>query len=138
MKKFKPLLFISLTIILISACFPMISTAEKKGKAKIQFEETVYDFGIVKENGGPVTHIFKFKNVGDGNLVIYSATAQCGCTKPSFSEEAIAPGKTGEIKVTYNPKGRPGGFRKDINVRSNGNPNKVTLRITGTVAKEVK
>ena len=107
--------------------------AADKGKPSIKFEQQTFDFGIIKEKNGPVTHEFQFRNMGNANLIIHSATAECGCTKPTFTENAIAPGKTGTVKVTYNPAGRPGGFTKVITIRCNGNPGKVKLKITGRV-----
>lgn len=128
MKKFALLL---LTMILTFSCFHVMAT--EKGKASIKFEETTFDFGNIKENGGPVSHEFRFKNVGDGKLVIHSAKAECGCTKPEFPENAIFPDKEGIIKVTYNPAGRPGSFTKVVTVRCNGIPGKVNLKIRGSV-----
>ena len=103
------------------------------GKASIKFNETVWDFGTIK-NDRPATHEFEFVNDGTGNLLIVEATAQCGCTRPEWPEKPIAPGKKGKIKVSYNPIGRPGSFEKTITVKTNGSPKKVHLRIRGTVA----
>lgn len=110
--------------------------AVKDGEAKIEFAEKVYDFGVIKEKGGNVSHDFEFVNNGDGNLLILKATAECGCTKPSFPQKAIAPGKRGKIHVSYNPLGRPGGFEKVVTVTSNGKPRKVRLKIRGTVSTD--
>lgn len=110
--------------------------AESKRKASIKFEETTFDFGNIKENGGPVTHEFKFYNEGNGNLVIHSAKAECGCTKPEYPKNVIAPGKNGVIRVTYLPKGRPGGFTKVVTVRCSGQPGKINLKIRGSVIPE--
>ncbi len=104
--------------------------------AKAEFAEKSHDFGIVKEEKGKVSHEFTFKNTGDKPLVIISATASCGCTMPDYPKEPIKPGKSGKIKVTYNPSGRPGAFDKSIKVRINGSDkksSKITLKITGTV-----
>lgn len=127
----------SLTIILlvISLCVgsSLSLFAKPKEKASIKFEQTTYDFGMIKEKGGPVSHDFNFINDGEGNLIIYDAKAECGCTTPEFPKQPIAPGKSGKIKVTYNPLGRPGGFTKVVTVKVNGNPSKVHLKIRGTV-----
>jgi hypothetical protein len=67
-------------------------------------------------------------------LVIVSATASCGCTKPVYPTDPIKPEKKGKLKVTYNPSGRPGEFNKTIKVRTNAPKSKrVSLKITGTV-----
>lgn len=104
-----------------------------KKKGEMSFAETVHDFGNIKENGGAVSVEFPFTNTGDANLLIYEAKAECGCTTPDYPQAPIAPGKSGRIKVTYNPLGRPGAFDKVITVRTNGKPGKVRLKIRGTV-----
>ena len=123
---------LTLTIMFILAAVAGIMAADKS-KAQIKFDETVYNFGNIKEDGGKVTHEFPFTNVGSEPLKITDARAECGCTKPEFPKEEIAPGESGVIKVTYNPLGRPGGFTKVVTVRCTGNPGKVNLKIRGTV-----
>lgn len=119
---------------LLLAAFMLPSAAGAKGKqAKIKFAEYTYDFGNVAEKGGSVTHEFRFTNDGDGNLVIIDATATCGCTRPEYPKNPIAPGKSGVIKVTYNPNLRPGPIDRTVTVKTNGSPKKVRLRITGNV-----
>ena len=125
MKKLGILFFLIFTVVLAA-------NAEKK-EAKIKFEKSVYDFGYIKEDAGKVSCEFEFVNEGSKPLVIESARAECGCTKPQFPKEEIAPGEKGVIKVTYNPLGRPGGFVKKITVECNGNPKKVNLKIRGSV-----
>lgn len=123
---------IALILFLMVALVAGINAADKK-EAKIKFTETTHDFGNIREDGGPVTVEFPFVNEGGEALVIESATAQCGCTRPEYPREEIAPGQGGVIKVTYNPLGRPGGFTKVVTVRSNGKPAKSSLKIRGTV-----
>lgn len=111
-------------------------SAKKKnegGKAIAKFTENVFDFGNIKEQGGPVTHEFEFVNTGNGNLVILEAAAECGCTRPEYPKNPVAPGKKSKIKVTYNPIGRPGAFNKQVTVKTNGEPRKIRLKIRGTV-----
>ena len=96
------------------------------------FDEKTYDFGTIKEVDGPVTHSFEFTNTGDEPLVIINVNASCGCTRPEYSKEPIKPGKSGKIKVTFNPAGRPGEFSKDVKIRTNGSKRPI-LKITGIV-----
>lgn len=108
--------------------------ADNTGGATIKFAEKEYNFGIVPINGGGVSHSFEFTNTGDAPLVIISATASCGCTRPTYPTEPIAPGKKGKIKVTYLPEGRPGEFNRVVKVRTNDkNAKKISLVIKGTV-----
>lgn len=130
--------FLALFCAVCLASLQITALGQENGKPSIKFAETTFDFGTIKEDGGPVTHEFVFENTGDGNLVIHSARAECGCTKPKYPEEPIAPGKSAVIKVTYNPAGRPGGFTKVVTVRCNGNPSKVNLKIRGTVTPSAK
>lgn len=113
--------------------FAITGLAAEKSEASIKFENTTYDFGNIREDGGPATHVFTFTNEGKEPLKIISTKAECGCTRPEFPKEDIAPGEKGVIKVTYNPLGRPGGFTKIVTVRSNGSPGKINLKIRGTV-----
>ena len=80
-----------------------------------------------------VSHEFEFTNVGDGNLIIIEATATCGCTRPEYPKNPIAPGKKGKIKVTYNPIGRQGAIDRVVTVKTNGSPKKVRLKLKGNV-----
>ena len=120
-------------IVIMAITMVFVIQAADDAKGQIQFEDTVYDFGNIREDGGPAVHEFSFTNTGDAPLVITSARAECGCTKPTYPKKEILPGETEVIKVTYNPAGRPGGFTKSVTVRSNGTPAKVTLKIRGTV-----
>lgn len=104
----------------------------------IQFEETVYDFGTIKD-GESVTHTYKFTNTGTEPFVITSAKGSCGCTVPKWSREPIAPGESSEIVVTFNSrgKGREGGVNqnKRVTIIGNTNPPNTYLSIKGTVTK---
>lgn len=129
-----------LIFLVVVAALVGVGTAQAKknkndGEGKIDFTEKVYDFGKIKENGGLVTHEFKFTNNGDGNLVILKAAAECGCTRPSYSDAPVAPGKFGKLKVSYNPKGRLGSFEKVVTVTATGSPRKVRLKIRGVVVE---
>lgn len=112
--------------------------AKEKTQAKISFAEKNHNFGIIKEDGGPVSHEFEFLNDGTGNLIIYEASAQCGCTKPEFPKSPVAPGKKGKIKVTYNPIGRPGPFEKTVTVKTNAKGGKARIKISGNVTPKGK
>ena len=127
----KRTLFFCILAIMAIALPASLSPGGKKAKAT--FSEYRYDFGNVKEKGGLVSHEFVFTNTGDGNLLIVDATATCGCTRPEYPKQPIAPGKKGKVKVTYNPAGRPGPIDRTVTVKTNGSPKKVRLKIVGNV-----
>ncbi len=113
------------------------ASAPKEKEAAIKFKKKTHDFGTINEADGKVTCKFEFTNTGKAPLVIVSATASCGCTKPLFEDQPIAPGKSSEIRVSYNPAGRPGEFNKNITVKTNApGAKKVVLKISGVVIPE--
>jgi len=105
-------------------------------KPVMQFEETEHDFGTIGQ-GKKVQHTFSFTNTGQAPLVIESATATCGCTVPEWPKEPVMPGKTGAIKVEFDPTGKSGQTSKQITITANTEPqiNQLTIRtnITGGV-----
>ncbi|MDY6121578.1 MAG: DUF1573 domain-containing protein [Porphyromonas sp.] len=109
------------------------SIVAQTNNAEISAKVTEHDFGTIKEANGKVHHEFTVINSGKSPLVITRVVASCGCTTPEYEQEPIAPGKTGKIKVTYNPAGRPGPFVKTIAVYSNGKDGAFTLKIKGKV-----
>ena len=126
----KQLIFICMAILLATG----MATAQQK--AVIAATATSHDFGVIKEADGKVSHTFVIKNEGEAPLVVTRVIASCGCTTPEWTKEPIAPGKTGDIKVTYNPAGRSGPFSKSISVYSNGKTGSFLLTIRGEVKEE--
>jgi hypothetical protein len=87
-------------------------------KAQIVFKETSHDFGDIKQ-GDKVQYTFEFNNAGQAPLVISNVQTTCGCTASEWSKEPILPGKTGQIKATFNSAGKIGRQNKVITVFSN-------------------
>ena len=113
-------------------------TAIAQEKSKITFEETSHDYGSFLESDGPQSFDFVFTNEGTVPLVLTNVRASCGCTTPKWTREPVAPGAKGSIKVSYDPKNRPGSFSKSVTVNSNAENSTVTLRISGTVKPREK
>lgn len=105
----------------------------------IQFDEDTFDWGKIMD-GDKVTHVFKFKNTGNEPLIISDAKGSCGCTVPDWPKDAIAPGKSGEIKVVYDSKGKGGvGGKNDskrVTIKANTDPMETYLTIKGIVDKK--
>lgn len=96
------------------------------------FDHVEHDFGKVV-NGEKVNHTFKFKNEGNSDLIISSASGSCGCTVPSYPKEPIGPGKEGVIDVVFNSEGKNGLQRVSVTVVANTVPNTKVLTLTGEV-----
>ena len=101
-------------------------------KTTIQFEVGSHDFGEIKQES---THKFSFKftNTGNEPLVIVNAKGSCGCTIPSFSEEKILPGESGEINIEYHSEEQEGGQNKTVTITANTNPETTILGVFAEV-----
>jgi len=84
----------------------------------IAFSEKAKDFGDITQ-GEKVEHTFQLENKGTAPLVISNVAATCGCTVPAWPKEPIAPGKTAEIKVTFNSAGKMGKQNSVVRIYSN-------------------
>jgi hypothetical protein len=111
---------------------PKSASETSNKQAAIKFDKEEHDFGTLLQ-GEVVTYSFHFTNTGNPPLIISDVGSSCGCTVGDYPREPIAPGKTGDIKVTYNSSGHHGFQSRFLTVMSNTNPAKTTLRIKGTV-----
>lgn len=105
--------------------------AQAEAYPEMSFDETEHDFGTI-ERGTNVEHTFTFTNTGDAPLVITDATSTCGCTVPTFTEEPIAPGETGEMLVKFNGSGQ-NQVTKTVTVTANTESGKEQVRIKAFV-----
>lgn len=122
------------TSIILFFFVTVFATASAQMVQQIAFREETHDFGVVEEDGGPVTHSFVFTNNGNRDIKIVQVQASCGCTTPDWTREPIAPGEEGFIQAQYNPRGRPGFFNRSLTVVTDVSPEPVTLHIKGRVS----
>lgn len=101
---------------------------------QITFTENQHNFGSITE-GEVVEYSFKFKNTGDGDLLIVTAQASCGCTVPDYPKGIIKPGEEGFLKVKFDSKGKQGSFDKTVTVTCNTEPRETVLTINGEVVE---
>ena len=143
MKKFVKFVLIipALAGLFLLASIPNFST-KANGKNfwyltedEVTVDKTIHDFGTINENGGTVNATFTITNNTKASILLIHVSASCGCTAPNWTKEPIEPGKTGEVTATFNPKGRIGPFDKSVTIMTSGNPDRLTVRIKGTVEK---
>jgi len=101
------------------------------------FKEKIHDFGEILEQQGNADFEFIFTNNSGRPVRIISVQASCGCTTPGWTKEPVEPGKTGFIKASYNPKGRPGYFNKSLMVTTDLSGSPLTLQIKGNVVDKI-
>ena len=122
-----------LTLFMLTLGLPV---ANAQSLADIQFEKMDHNFGRIREEGGPAIFNFKFTNTGKVPLILQGVEASCGCTTPEWSQEPILPGKTGMIKVSFDPDHRPGVFAKSITINANVPKTTRVLTISGEVIEK--
>ena len=126
----KKLLFIAIMLV----CAGMASAQTKQ--AEIKFDKTVVNLGQFSESTPVQKCVFTFTNTGDAPLIINQAVASCGCTVPDYTKTPVKPGEKGEIRVTYNGKGKfPGHFKKSITVRSNAATEMTRIYVEGNMTE---
>lgn len=104
----------------------------QKTLANISFDKLVHEFGEIDE-GDKITHNFKFKNTGNGPLIIDNVEVSCGCTMPTYPIIPIGPGETGVIGVIYNSKGKFGTQKPSITIKTNATSPIVKLYMSGSI-----
>lgn len=119
-----------LSVIAFMAFIPVFAQTN----SPVTFKELKHSFGKIPQ-GIPASYEFSFTNTSDKPVVIETATAGCGCTKPEYDEKPIAKGKTSTIKVTFNAAG-VGSFTKTVTVKFLNVAEAVTLTIDGEVIKK--
>ena len=113
-----------------------VSGSQRKLPPDIQFEQRVYDFGVAGQQER-ITHHYKLKNVGKGDLTITSVRAPCDCIATLLSSKTISPGATGVIRVAFETRKYKGKQTKSIFVQSNDpDEPKIELKISGVVKTE--
>ena len=98
----------------------------------LTFDTKEHDFGQITQ-GDQVTYNFKFKNTGEADLFITSARGTCGCTVPEYPKEAVKPGESGKIKVSFNSAGKRGQTGKSVFLTCNTKDGKEELKIKSTI-----
>jgi hypothetical protein len=106
---------------------------------KMELSAETWELGNVNQWDNPATEI-TIKNSGDKTLIISEVKSSCGCTAVMLSEKSIKPGKTGTLKINFDPYNtNPGPIRREVGLVTNDpvSPKKSIIlrgRITGEKA----
>src|SRR6267154_1111620 len=118
-----------LTVLLITAADLCVGQLAEP----LYFREKIHDFGELKEADGPAVFEFSLNNKSTRPVSILSVKPSCGCTTPDWTRQPIAPGGSGFIKASFDPKGRPGYFNKSLTVTTDWDGTPLVLQIKGNV-----
>ena len=110
------------------------SSAKAVSNAPVMtFNKTIHDFGTIQE-GERVETLFTFTNTGKSDLVIVDARGSCGCTVPEYPKNTpIAPGATGQIRVSFDSSNKPNLQQKTVTISANTDSGRETIRIKAMV-----
>jgi hypothetical protein len=117
----------------------MCVAAQVEGAPRIQFDQTLYDFGKTSQVAS-VSGVFRFKNVGDAILKVEPPKPSCGCTIAALKPDTLLPGATGELPFTLNLGVSRATLEKHIAVRCNDpqTPNvSLTIKVDYTPLYEI-
>ncbi len=126
----------------LSLCLSATMSAQSKGSgasaqpkrlATVVMDKTEYDFGKVLEKNGKTSRVITLTNKGSKPVAISDVRTSCGCAAPTFTKQAIRPGQTGKVTITYDPYNKVGNFSKDIYILLNDGKNYVETKIRGEV-----
>ncbi len=101
-------------------------------------DQPVFDFGTVAQ-GKKVDHSFTIKNSGDTPLTIGQVSTSCGCTVAEVSSRSIPPGKSANIRATFDSTNFSGSISKTIYVHTNDPKTPVySLTIKGKLFEQIE
>ena len=100
------------------------------------FDKNLHDFGTILE-GQTASTVFTFTNTGKSDLIIVDARGSCGCTVPEYPKNIpIAPGKTGQIRVSFDSSNKPNDQQKTVTISANTDSGRETIRIRAMVTPD--
>jgi hypothetical protein len=108
-----------------------VAKPQDNNKAYFSLEKKSLDFGEIKM-GSTKTLELSFTNTGKKTLVLTDVYTNCGCTTVDWPKDPFAPGKSGTLKITYNPT-ETGPFNKTVYVYTNAQNSSETIQIEGMI-----
>lgn len=88
---------------------------EVKGQGRLTFlSKTQFTGELLDTQIGNLSYIFK--NTGVGPLTIRKVKPACGCTIPELAKKTYAPGESGTLEITFDPKGKHGAIARSITI----------------------
>ena len=105
--------------------------SQDNNKAYFSLEGKLVNFGEIKM-GTTKTIQLAFTNTGQKTLVLTDVYTNCGCTTIDWPKDPFLPGKSGIIKITYNPT-ETGPFNKSVWIYTNAENNSEIVQIEGIV-----
>ena len=112
----------------------IITLIHEASAAQIKFTHATYDFGTFAEDMVRLPQCeFEFINNGKHPVPVIKINTSCGCLKATFDPQPVNAGKTGIIRIIFDPKGHPGNFLRKLTVYFSRQSRPCILQVKGTV-----
>jgi hypothetical protein len=118
--------------VLLLALSLILNTVVQNGNPVV-FAQTEYDFGKVEAKDGILYHSFTFANTSTDTLRLEMPSVSCDCLTAELSQNILAPGARGEVKVKLNPAGTSGRILRTVGLRTTDRKELATLILTADV-----
>ena len=112
--------------------------AQRPAGVSLRFDNTTWDFGLIKEADGVVSHDFNYINISDHDVVLEFVTPGCSCTTTTYDHSPLPPGQAAVLTVHYDPASQPGQFHQTVQVVLKGGKERYNIIVEGVVAEREK
>ena len=112
----------------IEEYFPPLTDDVIKKAPILKIEGADIKFGEMFETGTLQREVI-VRNTGKSELIFRGIQPNCSCVTAEVDKKSLMPGEAGKLKLSFNPKGRPGVQNKLITVYST-DPRNPVQRIT--------
>lgn len=113
----------------------LVSTLSLSQAPKFEVDNAIHKFTDTRE-GELLSHVFTITNTGDAPLIISEYKVACPCTKAELPSNPILPGKSYQMKVTFDTKGKYEWQDRAILLQTNTKKKEEKLRIKVFVIPE--
>lgn len=120
-------------ILLLFCC--LTAAAQRPVETSLRFDSTTWDFGLIKEADGVVSHEFNYINLSDHDVVLEFVTPGCSCTTTTYNHSPLPPGQAATIVVHFDPASQPGQFHQTVQIVLKGGKERYNLIVEGVVAE---
>ncbi|PJA89885.1 MAG: hypothetical protein CO137_01835 [Candidatus Magasanikbacteria bacterium CG_4_9_14_3_um_filter_32_9] len=79
------------------------SLGDNQENSLFVFDEQEFDFEVIDQSGGKVSHDFKFVYKGEDPITIVGVPTSCACTSAVVNKTTFNSGDSGIITVKFNP-----------------------------------
>ncbi len=113
----------------------MLTTLISSAFALQQYAELSFDKKVIKFADSPegviLEHYLKYTNTGSAPLLFETYKVSCPCTKVELPTEAIAPGQTDSLLITFDTTGKSYYQDREIYIYTNSKKkvDKIRLKV---------